>query len=36
MRTEISPAIAAVGTILIVISATGLGAISLLRRKERS
>jgi putative spermidine/putrescine transport system permease protein len=36
MRTEISPAVAAVGTILIVISATGLGAISLLRRKERS
>jgi putative spermidine/putrescine transport system permease protein len=35
MRTEISPAIAAVGTILIVISAAGLGAISLLKRKER-
>jgi putative spermidine/putrescine transport system permease protein len=36
MRTEISPAIAAVGTILIVISTIGLGAIALLRRKERS
>jgi putative spermidine/putrescine transport system permease protein len=35
MRTEISPAIAAVGTILIVISVAGLGAISLLKRKER-
>jgi putative spermidine/putrescine transport system permease protein len=36
MRTEISPAIAAVGTILIVISAVGLSAISLLKRSERT
>jgi putative spermidine/putrescine transport system permease protein len=35
MRTEISPAVAAVGTILIAISAAGLAAVSLLRRRAR-
>ncbi len=36
VRTELSPAIAAVGTILIVVSATGLGLVSLLRLAKPS
>lgn len=35
VRTELSPAIAAVGTILIMVSVTGLGLISLARRMTR-